>query len=541
MPVPPNDNPLSEDQKTSVQEPVSPFEPPTSAEGGAEPLPESPTPEMPPSSPPVEPPPAPFPEVEVMPEVPSMVSPQPESTPPSPPAPEPPPTEPPPGKSEILQLEDESRFGSLKKIILPFLVLLLIIGGIIAAIRFGLPRLQKPSEVTLVYWGLWEPDTVMKQVITDWENDHPGIKVNYVRNSKNEYRERLQSALARGEGPDIFRFHNTWIPMLKNELDSVPASVMDASSFEATYYPVARTDLRSGTDYLGIPLEIDTLTLFYNEEVFRAAGKTPPTTWDELRTLASALTVRDEQGEIKTAGAALGLTGNVEHWSDILGLMMLQNGANLAAPTGKLAEDALTYFTLFSRVDRVWNETLPSSMLAFATGKLAMYFGFSWDVFEIKNINPDLEFKVVAAPQLSDTEVNWASYWVEGVSKKSKNQEQAWEFLKYLSSREVMQKLYQAESQTRLFGEPFSRIDMADLIKSDPMAAPFIEQASLAQSWYLASRTFDNGINDRMIKYFEDAVNAVNDGDTSAEALLTASEGVSQLLSQYGLGSYTAR
>jgi len=44
-----------------------------------------------------------------------------------------------------------------------------------------------------------------------------------------------------------------------------------------------------------------------------------------------------------------------------------------------------------------------------------------------------------------------------------------------------------------------------------------------------------------MIKYFEDAVNAVNAGDTSEEALSTAASGVSQLLSQYGLGSYTVR
>ncbi len=44
-----------------------------------------------------------------------------------------------------------------------------------------------------------------------------------------------------------------------------------------------------------------------------------------------------------------------------------------------------------------------------------------------------------------------------------------------------------------------------------------------------------------MIKYFEDAVNAVNEGETSEKALTTAADGVGQLLSQYGLGSYTVR
>jgi hypothetical protein len=44
-----------------------------------------------------------------------------------------------------------------------------------------------------------------------------------------------------------------------------------------------------------------------------------------------------------------------------------------------------------------------------------------------------------------------------------------------------------------------------------------------------------------MIKYFEDAVNGVNSGKSSAEALSITAQGVSQLLSQYGLGNYTVR
>ena len=44
---------------------------------------------------------------------------------------------------------------------------------------------------------------------------------------------------------------------------------------------------------------------FINSEIFEAAGKTPPETWDELRTTAIELTVYDQGGRIKTAGAAL--------------------------------------------------------------------------------------------------------------------------------------------------------------------------------------------------------------------------------------------
>jgi len=440
-----------------------------------------------------------------------------------------------------LTTEESSGRGGLKKII-PFLlifVLLILVG--LAVFKFVLPRFQKPEEVTLTYWGLWEPETVMKGVLDEWEKENPNVKINYVQQSPKEYRERLQSALARNQGPDIFRYHISWVPMLKNEVAPIPSDVMTAADFESTYYPVIRENLRLGTSYVGLPLGIDTLALFYNEDIFQAAGKTPPTSWDQLRQTAIDLTTHDESGRIQTAGVALGTISNIEHWSDILGLMMLQNGVDLANPTSQLAQDALTYYTIFNKTDNVWNETLPSSTIAFATGKVAMYFGYSWDIFELKNINPNLKFKVVKIPQLPDTEINWASFWVEGVSKRSQASKESWEFLKFLSSKEILQKLYQTQSQTRLFGELYPRMDMAGLLSTNNLIIPFITQASQAKTWYLCSRTYDNGINDRMIKYFEDAVNGINSGSSSDDILSTTAQGVSQLLSQYGIGSYQAR
>jgi len=221
--------------------------------------------------------------------------------------------------------------------------------------------------------------------------------------------------------------------------------------------------------------------------------------------------------------------------------MMLQNGVDLSAPTGQLAQDALTYYTIFNKTDHVWDATLPGSTVAFATGKVAMFFGYSWDVFEIKNINPNLNFKVVATPQLPDTEIAWASFWAEGVAKRSDASEEAWQFLEFLSSKEILQKFYQTQSQARLFGELYPRMDMAGLLSTNSLVLPFINQANKAQTWYLCSRTFDNGLNDRMIKYFEDAVNGVNGGNSPEDMLSTTAQGVSQLLSQYGIGSYQVR
>lgn len=409
----------------------------------------------------------------------------------------------------------------------------------------------------ITWWGLWEDQTAVDSLITEYETAHPKVKINYLRQSQADYRERLTSSLAKGQGPDIFRFHNTWVPMFKTQLDTLPASVMNPADYSKTFYPIAASDLTLGNGIVGIPLEYDAILLYINSDIFDKAGKTPPTTWAELRSLAKELTVKDDQGVITQSGVALGRTENVDHWPEILGLMMLQNGVDpvhpdkcSAAPpggTGGSTEvcpgaDALTFFSLFSTVDGVWDATLPPSTAAFAAGKLAMYFAPSWRAFEIQQANPNLKFKTVGVPQLpkdspNQPDIAYATYWAEGVWSRSSSKAAAWDFLKFLSTKDSMQKLYQNEARVRMFGEPYSRIDMASLLGDHPVIGSLINQAPGAESWYLASRTFDGptGINSLLSKYFEDAINAAIAGQDIKKTLQTAAQGVSQVLSQYGL------
>ena len=109
--------------------------------------------------------------------------------------------------------------------------------------------------------------------------------------------------------------------------------------------------------------------------------------------------------------------------------------------------------------------------------------------------------------------------------------------MKYISSRTSLEKMYQNASKTRAFGEPYPRTDMAELLTSHPIVGSVVTQAPDAQSWFLASRTFDGptGINTQIANYYKDAINAVNLGERSDKALETVTAGVAQILSQYGL------
>ncbi len=390
------------------------------------------------------------------------------------------------------------------------------------------------QQVTLTYWGLWEPSTVTQQVFDDFQKAHPNIKVNYQQQSYQDYRERLQTAIANGTGPDVFRFHATWTPMLASNLSPMPASVMSPTDFQNTFYPIASQQLALNGQIMGVPLMYDGLALYYNEDALNSANAQPPVTWADVKTLASQLTIRSN-GKIQRAGIALGNASNVEHFSDILGLLILQNGADPANPTSQAAQDAMTFYTNFVKVDKVWDDTFPSSTQAFARGDVAMMLAPSWRVHDIQALNPNLKFKIAPVPQLTANKITWASYWAEGVSAQSQHKDEAWQLLQYMSSPDVLRKLYSAASTQRAFGELYPRKDMANDLASQPYAASYLADAPNAQSWYLTSYTHDNGIDDFIIKYYQDAVNAVLGGTDVAQAMNTVAQGTAQVLRQYGV------
>jgi len=388
------------------------------------------------------------------------------------------------------------------------------------------------EEKEITYWGLWEPNEVLADIITQFEKENVGIKIKYVKQSPKNYRERLQSSLSSGQGPDIFRFHASWTPMLKSYLSPIPSSVVSAKEFKDNYYPVVSEQLVSSGQFVGVPLMYDGLALFYNEEILNTANATPPSTWAELRLLAQKLTVKSANG-IERAGLAIGNTTNVEHFSDILAVLMLQNGADFTKPNSQETKDALLFYTNFVTKDGVWSEKLPSSTVAFARGDVAMMFAPSWRAHEIKAQNPSLKFKTMTLPQLSDKRVAWASYWAEGINAKSKNQEITAKFLAYLNKDENLKKFYSKASETRPFGEIYPKVSMAKDLVNDGVVASYLDDATYAESWYLNSFTHDNGINDQMIKYYKDAINGVIQHEDMDEVMETLEAGVKQVLRQY--------
>lgn len=431
-----------------------------------------------------------------------------------------------------------------------FLIFLLL-GGILLLRGKGAVKAPVNKDVVLTYWGLWEDKDIMQPLIDEYKTKHPNITINYTIQEPKLYRERLQAAIGRGEGPDIFRFHNSWVPMIQSVLAPMPDTIYSPDEFAKIFFPVANTDLKVGSKLYGIPLEIDGLMLLYNDDILKSANITVPATWDDVKAAVSKLTVK-EAGRIKTSAIALGTAENIEHFSDIIGLMMLQNGVNLSRSAfscnevGKTncATDVLAFYRSFADPPgNAWDETQDNSLVAFAGGNVAMIFAPSWELFFIKSLSPDLNFKTAPVPQLPCKSqpcpsINWATYWVEGVSATSKYQTEAWDFLKYLSSVDAMQKMYELQVKKRiLFGEPYARVEIANTLKDNPYIAPIVNMAPSMRSSYLASRTYDGdaGINTVLVNYLKNAVNSLASGVSPETAIKTFEDGLQQVIKNYNI------
>lgn len=388
--------------------------------------------------------------------------------------------------------------------------------------------------IELEYWGLWEPVEVMQPIIDAYEKQNPGVNITYTQQNSRQYRQRLQTALDDGSGPDIFRYHNTWLPMMRPQLAVAPTRVFSAQELEQNFYPIMDRELAPNDQVVGVPLMYEGLALLYNKSILESANALPPQDWNELRQLANQLTIRRDN-RIERAGVALGTAENVDHFSDILGLMMLQNGANPGNPTTANAQAALEFYTLFSRTDNVWDTTMPNSTVAFANEQVVMIFAPSWRIHEIQELNPNIDIGVARMPQLGGEDITWGTYWVEGVNKQSTHAEESWKFLAYLAQAEQLRAFHSQAASLRGYGELYPRVDMAASLESNEQLSPYLDDALYAYSWYMAGSTFDEGLNDQIIKYYVDAVNMMRTSGQAEDALTAVTPGIQQVMSKFGV------
>jgi ABC-type glycerol-3-phosphate transport system substrate-binding protein len=215
--------------------------------------------------------------------------------------------------------------------------------------------------------------------------------------------------------------------------------------------------------------------------------------------------------------------------------------------------DALDFYTLFAKKefsDRgpIWSDRLATSVDAFVAGKVAMILAPAARIPDIlaKVTQSGAVFSVKAAPApqavAGGNQVNWASYWAEAVAKNSPGKAVAWDLVKFLSSKETLRQLYAEQAKVRQMSWVPSRTDLAEEYSNQAYLGAYLAGAKTARSWYLASGTGDQSLNDPIISIFAAAVSTALGGSSQSEsALKTAASSVETVLVKYGLATATQK
>lgn len=390
---------------------------------------------------------------------------------------------------------------------------------------------QKTQEamkpITITYWRVFDGPDAFQDIITKYKALHPFVTIEYRKLRYEEYETELLNALAEDRGPDIFSIQNTWLNKYQSKLSPMPDQITMAypvvqgtlkkevvNQLKTTNSPtikeikdnfvdvVSHDVILSDGKVYGLPLSVDTLAMYYNKDLFNNAGiSQPPAYWNkEFLQDIKKLTKQDPKKGLIQSGVALGTAANINRFSDIISVLMIQNGAVMMSEAGQVlfntipdfgketgynpGLEALRFYTDFSNPTKesyAWNDDQPNSLQMFINGNLAIMFSYSYDLATIKAQAPKLNFSVAKLPQIEGnppTNINFANYWVEVVSKKSTHQNEAWDFVEFITKEE------QAKSYLEKTKRPTALRSLVETQKSDNEIGVFADQVLTAKSWY---------------------------------------------------------
>ncbi len=416
---------------------------------------------------------------------------------------------------------------------------------LLASVFFGIlpgSKQTKPPQVTLEFWGLFDDLTIWQPIFDAYRKNNNNVYFNYTQMNPDTYEQDLVEALASGKTPDIIMFRSSWLAKHGNKISPLPETIMTLRNFQETFPDVATVDfVRQPADKIyALPVWTDVLAMFYNKDLFNTAGiATPPKTWDDFIKTVQKLSGKDKFGNLTKSGAAIGIANNVNNAADILSLLMLQAGTKMISDDGteaafdrsitvgnstyKPGESALRFYTDFANPKSnayTWNDKLPNSFDAFTLGQTAIIFDYAVNIPRIKQKAPNLRLGIALVPQLANATkaVNYADFWGYSVPMVSKNPEAAWNFLVFLTSKDINK--YFSNAVLR----PASRRDVLSEEQALPDLGIFADSILSATNWYRVDpKAIDN--------IFKDMINSVVLGGVKpADAISDAAARITSLM-----------
>lgn len=306
---------------------------------------------------------------------------------------------------------------------------------------------EKPAlsgEITFSTWGSLDEKIVNELIIEEFEKDYPGTKVNleYIPEA---YVQKIETMFVGGTAPDVIYGHPhyfaNWASKgLLLDLDDKFKENADFFYDEDKFIVDMYDAFKWNGKHIATINGSDTFLLFYNKDMFDAAGVAYPDddwTWDDLVEAGKKLTVLE--GDNKQYGIT------ISGWPyPALSIVRSFGGSlfdNMDNPQAATFDSPETVAGLQFLQDLIYKHQIAPTVQdienlggSFDTGKVAMDITGMWAVVFRRNIT-DFKWDVANTPLAPGQDRHTIAFYAGyAVYKDTKNPDLAWEFAKYFQS-----------------------------------------------------------------------------------------------------------
>jgi multiple sugar transport system substrate-binding protein len=299
--------------------------------------------------------------------------------------------------------------------------------------------------VVVEFWGMGREGEVARELVPEFERQHPGTRVRVQQIPWSAAHEKLLTAFVGGALPDVVQVGNTWLPELATlgAIEPLDARVAGSTAFarDDVFPGILDTNVIDGALW-GVPWYVDTRLLFYRRDLLAAAGVAEaPRTWDAWT---------DAMARLRARGGAdrFALLVPLREWQLPVILALQQGGALLRDgdcrgnfSSGPVREALAFYLGLFRRgFAPPSGDTMVANVYQdFAAGLFGFYVTGPWNLGEFaRRLPPTLGDAWTTAPMPSPG-AGYPGVSVAGgaslaLRRGSAHADLAWALIEYLAS-----------------------------------------------------------------------------------------------------------
>lgn len=299
---------------------------------------------------------------------------------------------------------------------------------------------EKYTVIQFASWGSKSEIDILKPLLEDFETQNPDIKIESMHIPQN-YFQKIHLLFASNTSPDVIFINNLFLPVYANAgvLEDLSGTDINRNDF----YEKSLESLSWNGKLFAVPRDVSNLVIYYNKDLFKSAGIAYPAndwTFDDFLTAAKKLTHRPDIFGISFEEDSL----------FYLPYLMSEGGGILSDDLSRLTIDepasqkGLKFYADLRKKYHVApqkSESASATMAQmFLQGRLAMHLSGRWLVPKYRE-EAIFEWDVAPFPKGDAGSVvpMDASGWA--ISKTSKHKPEALKLIKFLSSKNSIEKL----------------------------------------------------------------------------------------------------